>query len=164
MMLQQNKVLLYWPQLSPAASAATEAFIVEQYPHRTRRPRRRHRRRRGRLFQSESWRHRRWRRRWRRRLGQDHGRRDGRVRTGEHLQDEDRRDADDDDGKRIVSVVDDEKTVKIMTGGRWKRRQLFNDASSTIVFLTGHSRSLFLYFCLLNTVESKQMFYIKACR
>ena len=26
-------------------------------------------------------------------------------------------------------------------------------------FLSGHSRPLFLYFCLFNTVDSKQMFY-----
>ena len=34
---------------------------------------------------------------------------------------------------------------------------------SLFLCLMGHSRPLFLYFCLLSTVDSKQMFYIKVC-
>ena len=40
----------------------------------------------------------------------------------------------------------------------------FEMAFSPIFTKMGHSQHPFLYFCLFNTVDSKQMFYIKDCQ
>ena len=52
----------------------------------------------------------------------------------------------------------------VMGGDSWPRGREFESPTAGYhildCFLMGHSRPLFLYFCLFNTVERKEMFNI----